>query len=261
MSNYWQTRLQKQQDILYDKAQKEIEAELVRMYQDAFNDIVVDVKVLWSEIAEQGKTQVNNLYRYNRYFELMNNLNRILVSLGQKEIKLTEDKLLDFYSTTGTSLEVIEGVNFALVSEEAAKQVVNSIWCADGLHWSNRVWSNKQKLQQLVEKGLLDCVARGVPKDEMVKTIMNTFGTGFAQADRIARTELTHVQNQAAKDTYEASGFKRYKFLAAMDERTSEICRELNGKVFSFSEAVVGENFPPCHPNCRSTIVAVKGED
>jgi hypothetical protein len=82
MSNYWQTRLQKQQDILYDKAQKEIEAELVRMYQDAFNDIVVDVKVLWSEIAEQGKTQVNNLYRYNRYFELMNNLNRILVSLG-----------------------------------------------------------------------------------------------------------------------------------------------------------------------------------
>lgn len=82
MSNYWQIRLQKQQDILYDKAQKEIEAELVRMYQDAFSDIVVDVKVLWSEIAEQGKTQVNNLYRYNRYFELMNNLNRILVSLG-----------------------------------------------------------------------------------------------------------------------------------------------------------------------------------
>ena len=260
MSNYWQKRLQKQQDILYNKAQAELEEELVRLYREAFQGIQVDAEVLWSEIAEQGKAQVNNLYRYNRYYQLMNNLNQILSTLGEREVKITENKLLQLYSSTGLTLESVEGISFALVNTDTAQKVIDSIWCADGLHWSDRVWRNKQALQQLIEKGLIDCVARGVSKDEMVKTIMKNFGTGFAQADRIARTELTHVQNQAAKDTYEANGYTQYEFLAAMDERTSDICKELNGKIFNFTDAVVGENFPPCHPNCRSTIVAVRKE-
>ena len=260
MSNYWERRRQKQQDLLYDKTQKEIEEYLIQLYRQAFNGIEVDARLLWEEIVFQGKGQINNLYRYNRYFSLMNTLNSILSTLGSEEIKITEEKLLELYYATGELVKDAEGISFTLLNEQGAKKVIEGIWCADGKHWSNRIWSNKQILQQRIERGLIDCVVRGVPKDEMVKTLMLTFGTGFNQADRIARTELTHVHNQAAKDSYTAAGFTKYKFLAAIDERTSEICQELNGKIFDFTDAVVGENFPPCHPNCRSTIVAVRKE-
>ena len=37
--------------------------------------------------------------------------------------------------------------------------------------------------------------------------------------------------------------------------RTSDICRSLDGTVHKVSQAKVGVNFPPMHPNCRSTTV------
>jgi len=44
-----------------------------------------------------------------------------------------------------------------------------------------------------LEKGLIDCVSRGTSKDELVKTLMADFDIGFRSADRIARTELSHI--------------------------------------------------------------------
>jgi NAD+--asparagine ADP-ribosyltransferase len=35
--------------------------------------------------------------------------------------------------------------------------------------------------------------------------------------------------------------------------RTSNICKELHNKTFEVKNAKVGENYPPMHPNCRST--------
>lgn len=258
MSNYWESRRQKQQDLLYDKKQKELEDYLVDLYRKAFQRIEVDAKMLWLEITEQGKTQVNNLYRYNRYFVLMNTINSILSTLGSEEIKITEEKMMELYLATGDAIEQADEISFTLLNEQGAKKAIEAIWCADGKHWSSRVWEHKQALQQKVERGIVDCIVKGDSKDKMVETLMATFGSSFSQADRIVRTELTYVQNQACKDSYVAAGFTQYKFLAAIDERTSEICQELNKKVFRFADARVGENFPPCHPNCRSTIVAAR---
>ncbi len=52
MSNYyWERRRQKQQDLLYDKTQKEIEEHLIYLYRQAFNNIEVDARLLWEEIV------------------------------------------------------------------------------------------------------------------------------------------------------------------------------------------------------------------
>ena len=78
-----------------------------------------------------------------------------------------------------------------------------------------------------------------------------------ASADRIVRTELTRIQNQATADTYRQAGIEKYQYLAIEDDRTSEACQELDGKIFRLDEAVIGENFPPIHPNCRCSIIPV----
>ena len=72
------------------------------------------------------------------------------------------------------------------------------------------------------------------------------------KATRIARTEATRVFNEAAGDRYKKAGIERFRWQAVMDERTSDICTELNGKIFLMSAPK-----PPSHPNCRSTIVPV----
>jgi SPP1 gp7 family putative phage head morphogenesis protein len=53
---------------------------------------------------------------------------------------------------------------------------------------------------------------------------------------------------------------QQYQILAAVDCRTSDICEEMNGKVFDFGTEQVGVNYPPFHPNCRTTIIPVLKE-
>lgn len=265
-SNYWEERIQEQADKLFDKTAKDIDKELIRKYKQAYDDTVADMVDLWDKLVKDsadGKVKPNDLYRYNRYYQIRSKLNERLVELGAEDKRVFEKGFKTLYKQTQTDLESIlesMGVSsstFTLEQETAAKNIINSVWCADGQHWSDRVWKNKSKLQDRIEKGLMDCVSRGVGKDELIKTLKEDFNQGFHEADRLARTELTYVQNQAAKDRYEAAGIKKYKFLAEIDSRTSSICRELNGKQYNFTQCSVGANMPPMHPYCRSTIIPV----
>ena len=52
-----------------------------------------------------------------------------------------------------------------------------------------------------------------------------------------------------------------YVFVATLDNRTSQICQELDGKKFKLSEAEEGVNYPPMHPYCRSTVRAYISDD
>lgn len=270
-SNYWERRIQTQTDLLFDKTLLDTEKELKKKYKQALEDTLADIKDLWDKLQKEsadGVIRPNDLYRYNRYFQVKNNLNERLKRLGLSEDKIYRRKFMNTYFDTQEMLseyvayltkqpQMKSTNSFTMEQQNAAEKVLESIWCSDGKHWSDRIWSNKNKLQDRIEKGLMDCVSRGVSKDELVKTLMDDFGKGFSDADRIARTELTYVQNQAAKDRYEAAGIKKYQYLAEIDSRTSDICKELNGKEFNFTVSSVGVNMPPMHTNCRSTIIPV----
>lgn len=270
-SNYWERRIQQQTDLLFDKTLLDTEKELKKKYKQALEDTLADIKDLWDKLQKEsadGVIKPNDLYRYNRYFQVKNNLNERLKRLGLSEDKIYRRKFMNTYFDTQDMLseyvayltkqpQMKSTSSFTMEQQNAAEKVLESIWCSDGKHWSDRIWSNKNKLQDRIEKGLMDCISRGVSKDELVKTLMDDFGKGFSDADRIARTELTYVQNQAAKDRYEAAGIKKYQYLAEIDSRTSNICKELNGKEFNFTVSSVGVNMPPMHTNCRSTIIPV----
>lgn len=70
----------------------------------------------------------------------------------------------------------------------------------------------------------------------------------------IARTETVRLANQGLKDLYAENKIEKYQYLAAIDERTSDICQSLNGQVFFTKDGIPGTNMPPMHPMCRSTI-------
>lgn len=257
MSNaYW---VQRERDALYEKQLGIAEAQLAKEYQQCAKTVQNKLESLYDEIIASradGTILVSDLYKYNRYYDLMNELNIRLVALGEKEIKTTNQVLTDMYKDNGAILGK-ELHRVLPIDENAMKNALDCIWCKDGKHWSDRVWSNKALLQEKIKEGLIDDIARGASKDELVKDLMNTMGTGFYEADRIARTELNFIQNKSTYDKYVEAGITEYKFLAELDDRTSEVCEEHNGKVYRLSDAVVGENYPPLHPNCRSTVLAV----
>ena len=74
---------------------------------------------------------------------------------------------------------------------------------------------------------------------------------------RLVRTESNYCTNQAELRGYAAAGIEKYEYSALEDNRTSDICKALDGKVFDIKDAVVGVNYPPMHPFCRSSTVPV----
>lgn len=261
---YWGIRLQERQDTLHALALEQMQQQYIKAYTDAYSAVERDISALYDKLLKEmadGTIKPNDLYRYNRYFEVQNQINSRLRALGQAELNITNSKLLTMYDMVQQLVtgEVASnfGINFILDTPNGAKMAVDAIWCYDGEHWSNRIWKHKADLQRRIEKGLLDSVIRGVPKDELVKELNKAFNVGFYCSDRIARTELTYVQNKAAADRYISNGVNKYKYLAAMDERTSVICAETNGKEFPMNECMTGTNAPPLHPNCRCTIIPI----
>lgn len=257
--SYWQERELKQRELQYDMTLAQYEAELKMKYQQSLKAVNRDIEKLYDELlvsSADGTLLASDLYKYNRYFSLMKSLNKQLKALGGDEINITKQKLLDMYAITSSAVGKSIGFSGEF-NQKAAREVINSIWCADGKHWSNRIWQNKAQLQVALEKGLIDCVSRGVSKDELVKTLMETFNVGYRKADRIARTELSYVQNKAAMNKYEEAGLDEYEILSAHDERTCPVCSKMNGKRFKLSEAEAGVNYPPLHANCRCAVLGV----
>ena len=70
------------------------------------------------------------------------------------------------------------------------------------------------------------------------------------------RTALTTIESRAVADVIaENQGvFSGWRFTAVLDDRTSEQCASLDGRVFPLDNQ---EFYPPLHFNCRSTAVPV----
>lgn len=265
MSNYWQQREAEQRLRFQAKKEKELEQKMSELYRVSANKVTDKMLSLYPLLLEE-ETTANSYYLYVRYYKLRNQINKELSQLGNKQLKELEQGLKDMYIYSVN--KTLHGINFQLKNKKELKNVISSlwdnrtswketVWCQDGLNGSQRVARIMTQLQNTLERGMTDCVVRGASKDELVKTIKARFGVSYSEASRLARTELTYIQNQATKDSYLKAGIEEYEYLAEIDDRTSELCQELNGKRFKVNSAMVGVNYPPMHPNCRSAVLAV----
>ena len=145
---------------------------------------------------------------------------------------------------------------FAEISQETAQQMINQIWCADGKSWSSRIWKNTDRLQQALNDGLIDCVLTGKKPTDLKKLLMEQFDVSYRSADSVVRTEMAHIQTQAAKQRYLDAGITEVEVWAEKDERQCEICGKLHQKRFPIDGAMP----VPAHPRCRCCIIPVVEE-
>lgn len=149
------------------------------------------------------------------------------------------------------------GLNLGGISERKIKQVIMTDWLG-GKNWSVRIWEDREQLGQNVKKIMTQGTVRGFGYKKMATTLKDNMSSSFNNAFRLIRTEGAFIQSAATLESYKEAQEEleeklQYKYDAFLDDRTSSICKELNNKTFWVDDAVVGENFPPMHPNCRST--------
>lgn len=125
-----------------------------------------------------------------------------------------------------------------------------------GSSFSKRIWKDVNKLGSTLKDTLTKGFIRGDSIDTMTKRLLERVEVSKSHAKMLIRTESARVCEEATKDAYKECGIEQYIYLATLDRKTSLICQELDMKSFPLKDAKVGENYPPMHPNCRSTTMA-----
>ena len=160
---------------------------------------------------------------------------------------------------TGIVFDVTKGADyraaFDLIPESRVKAILSTNW--SGQMFSQRVWDNTNALADGLKHDMLVGIMAGKSEQHMADDIMSRCGVGAFEARRLVRTETTCVANMAELYGYKELDIDEYEFSACLDSRTSDLCRELDGKVFKRNSAQAGVNLPPMHPFCRSTTLPV----
>lgn len=229
------------------------EKRIKQLYVSAARQVKMDLWELYDKVQNKSDSVIpNDFYKCQKYFQLLNNLNDNIRALGGAEEKVMESQLLDMYADSQKAVQ--SGYAFTVGYKTSAERVIDQVWTPDGIHYSNRIWRDKSKLTDRLTSGLNECISRGLPFDKVADELIKEFNVSRNAADRLVRTELAHVQNEAAADTYKAAGVEKYKVLS---NQADDDCLDLDDEEFSFDDAQIGVNFPPFHPNCRCTIAPV----
>ena len=138
--------------------------------------------------------------------------------------------------------------------------VIKKPWTTDSKTFSDRIWLNKDKLLSTVQTELTQSFMRGTPRKEVIDNVSKIMGVSKSNAARLIVTESAYFHSEAQKQCFNDLDVEKYEIVATLDKRTSNICQQLDGKVFDMKDYRAGETAPPFHVRCR-TVTAPYFED
>lgn len=255
--NYWQKRNLQAQAAISNKSAKAINKQLAKYYNSAVNRVIKDFEATYDKLLATIEDGIEptpaDLYKLDKYWQMQGQLKNELQKLGDREIAILSEQFeLNFFEVYH-SIALQGGSAFDTIDTAAAEQIINTVWVADGKSWKARCWDNKSKLAEILNEELVHCVVTGKKTSDLKNLLKNQFKATYAEADRLARTEIAHIQTEAAKKRYEDYGIQQVEIWADKDERRCETCGKLHKKRYP-----IGANVPiPAHPNCRCSIIPV----
>ncbi len=279
--------IEKEYKIALEKAKQDINKEISRITTTYMNDNILnynealkllkgdDYKVWKKDLHDYIKEYKNllktapldaqKLYLEIEILSAKSRISRLDTLKAQIDMEFT--KLIFGVEETGknalnsvyrdTFIEVTKdlGIN-PVVSRDKIKTVLDKPW--SGANFSQRLWSNTDKLAETVKQEIVNGMIQGINLKTMTKRVSERFETAKKNdVERLLRTEVNYTLNQATLDGYKEAGIEKYEFSATLDSRTSQICSELNGEIFEIKKIAVGLNYPPMHPRCRSTTIPI----
>lgn len=185
-------------------------------------------------------------------------------TLRNKENEMLEDYLIKNYEDTyyHSLYEISKGLNlktsFATLDKNKINQVIEKPWLKDGKNFSDRIWQDKEQLINTLRTKITQSFITGSTLDEAVEDISKFVSDKIKNKEYVARrlleTESAAYASKAQIEAFKSIDVEKYEIVATLDLLTSEICQEMDGKVFNISDQEIGVTVPPFHSHCRTVI-------
>lgn len=164
-----------------------------------------------------------------------------------------------------TAYELQKGFNIgwdiAGLDQSQIEKVLSKPWAVDGKNFSERIWTNKEKLISELHGELTQNIMLGADPQKAIDSLAKKMNTSKQNAGRLIMTEEAYFSSAAQRDCFNELDVEQYEIVATLDSHTSDICRSLDGKHFPMKDFQAGVTAPPFHVYCRSTTVPYFDED
>lgn len=248
----WQGMLQQEKE-LRERLKEELPEEIRKQIEQQHKELDLEMKAY----AKRGRVS---------YLELRTmEIDQILVNLYDRQQANIYDYLTSEYddgyyrSIYNIQQRIGFGYDFTRPNEKAVNRALLNRY--DKRNFSKSLYAHCTNFSKDLKDNLVTGLITGESLDKMASRIHKRMGVAYSAAKTLVRTETAYIYEAATMAGYSACGIEWYEFLATLDFKTSEICQEMDGKRFKVKDAVPGKNFPPMHPNCRSTTVCAFPEE
>lgn len=250
----------KENRISYTEAQKRLSKAQVGKLRDYIKKV--------NETMGTYNLELSNMSikaRITRYEALNMQIDAILQYLYAIDYEIKGAKSLmhiyeDNYRQMWYNFDIYTGFHheFAQIIPSDIEQLI--AYPFNGQNFSERLWKQKDYLQSKLKEALTTILVLGQDPARLSKDFAKHFQAREYEAYRLLHTETSFVMEQSTLAAYKESGVEQYQILATLDNKTSQICREQDGKIYKVKDATVGTNYPPFHMFCRTTTVPDYGE-
>ena len=255
----WYKRLAANNDISYAEAQKMLNKNELKEFHWTVEEYIKKGKE--NSINQQWVRQLINAstkVHISRLEAIKLQMQQHLEILYGDQLESIDGAMGNIYSEGyyQTSYEVQKGLgvgrDLQKIDKNKISKVISKPWAGDGKNFSDRIWTSKDKLINVLHTEFTQATIRGDSLDQVISNISKTMNTSKSVAGRLVMTESAFFASAGQKDCFSDLGVEQYEIVATLDMKTSSICRSLDGKVFKMSDFKPGVTAPPFHCYCRS---------
>lgn len=272
----------------YKEAQKQIEGQIARWYQrfadNNGNTLAQARQYLKGAALKEFQWDVQDYIKYGQDNALMGGWMKELENASAKyhiskleALKIQTQQSLEVMfskqmgTVTGamgdifesgyyhTAYELQKGFNIgwdiAGLDQSQIEKVLSKPWAVDGKNFSERIWTNKEKLISELHGELTQNIMLGADPQKAIDSLAKKMNTSKQNAGRLIMTEEAYFSSAAQRDCFNDLDVEQYEIVVTLDSHTSDICRSLDGQHFPMKDFEPGVTAPPFHVYCRSTTV------
>lgn len=207
----------------------------------------------WMKELENASAKVH----INRLEALKLRMQQSLEVMFGNQLDSVDSAIRDVYQSgfLHTAYEIQKGIgtgwSFASPNDRLIDKVIRKPWAADGQTFSDRIWTNKQKLVNELNTTMTQNIIIGADPQKTIDALARKMNVSKQNAGRLVMTEQAAFSNAAQKDCFAELGVEQFEIVETLDSFTCSLCGSMDGQHFPMSQYEIGVTAPPFHPNCR----------
>lgn len=255
----WYHRYAREEGISLAEAKKQLSKGELKEFRMTVQEYIEKGQSLldpaWKKELERASTKFHVTRLEALKLQMQQNVEYLMGNEADGIDKLMRDIFTDSYYHSAYEIHKGLGIGWDLMKldNKVIDKAMSNPWTADGTNFSKRIWGKyRPELVKKLHDGLTLNLIQGKRADKLIDDITKQFNVKRHQAENLVQTEKAYFQSLAQKDSFKAMNVKEYEIVATLDTKTSDICREMDGKVFKLDDFAPGATAPPFHNRCRT---------